>query len=74
MLLPCCKITAPLSQSAFYLQDHLPQSLFQHLIVDAPSLEVFKARLDGVLDSLVYYKRWRLAALPEAGALEFDHL
>jgi len=32
-------------------------------VVNAPSLEVFKARLDGVLSSLV----WREVALPRAG-------
>ena len=32
--------------------------------VDAPSsLEVFKARLDGALGSLVWYYMWRLVAL-----------
>jgi len=35
--------------------------------VDAPSLEVFKARLDGALGSLVQYQIWRLVALPVAG-------
>jgi len=30
--------------------------------MDAPSLEVFKARLDGALGSLVCYEVWRLAA------------
>ena len=30
--------------------------------VDVPSLEVFKARLDGALGSLVCYEVWRLAA------------
>jgi len=37
------------------------------LEVDAPSLEVFKARLDGALGSLVQYQIWRLVALPVAG-------
>ena len=32
---------------------------------DALSLEVFKARLDGALGSLVSYEMGRLAALPE---------
>ena len=36
--------------------------------VDAPSLEAFKARLDGALGSLV----WWLASLPAAGGLERD--
>jgi len=35
--------------------------------VDAPFLEVFKARLDG---ALVWYEMWRLVALPVAGRLE----
>ena len=33
-------------------------------VVDAPSLEVFKARLDGAQGSLVQYQIWRLVALP----------
>ena len=37
-------------------------------VVDAPSLEAFKARLDVVLDSLV----WWLATLPIAGRLKLD--
>ena len=36
---------------------------FYDSIVDSPSLEVFKARLDGVLGSL----SWGVAALPMAG-------
>jgi len=39
-------------------------------VVDAPSLEVFKARLDGALSSLVY---WRMSLLM-AGGLELDDL
>jgi len=35
--------------------------------VDAPSLEVFKARLDGALGSLGWYEMCRLAAVPLAG-------
>ena len=38
--------------------------------VDASSLEVFKARLDGALGSL----NWWTATLPMAGALELDDL
>ena len=38
--------------------------------VDAPSLEVFKARLDGTLGNLVW---WRVS-LPMAGGLELDDL
>ena len=38
--------------------------------VDAPSLEVFKARLDGALSSLVWWK----VSLPMAGGLERDDL
>ena len=37
-------------------------------VVDAPSLEAFKARLDVALGSLV----WWLATLPTAGGLELD--
>jgi len=36
-------------------------------VVSAPSLEVFKARLDRVLGSLIFFL---VAALPMAGALE----
>ena len=39
-------------------------------VVDAPSLEVFKARLDGAVGSLVYYQIWKLVALHVAGGLE----
>jgi len=35
--------------------------------VGAPSLEVFKTRLDGALGSLVQWQIWRLVALPVAG-------
>ena len=35
--------------------------------VDAPSLEVFKVRLNGALGSMVWYQIWRLVALPAAG-------
>ena len=38
--------------------------------MDALSLELFKARLDGALGSLVYYQMWRLVALPVAEGLE----
>ena len=37
-------------------------------VVDAPSLEAFKARLDVTLGSLV----WWLATLPVAGGLKLD--
>ena len=36
-----------------------------------PSLEVFKARLDGALGSLGCYELWRLVALPAAGGWSF---
>ena len=39
-------------------------------VVDAPSLEVFKARLDGALGSLGCSEMWRLVALPVAEGLE----
>ena len=42
--------------------------------VDAPSLDVFKARLDGAMGSLVQYQLWRLVALPVAGELEVGGL
>ncbi|PKU40792.1 hypothetical protein llap_8903 [Limosa lapponica baueri] len=38
--------------------------------VDAPSLEVFKARLDGALSNLVWWK----VSLPRVGRLEPDDL
>jgi len=37
---------------------------------DAPSLELFKARLDGTLSNLVWWK----VSLPMAGGLELDDL
>jgi len=37
-------------------------------VLDTPSLEVFKARLDGALDSLI----WWVATLPTAGCLELN--
>lgn len=40
------------------------------LVLDAPSLEMFKARLDGTLGSL----SWWVATLPVAGGLEFSDL
>ena len=39
-------------------------------VVDAPSLEVLKARLDGALSNLVWWK----VSLPMAGGLELDDL
>ena len=42
--------------------------------VDALSLEVFKARLDGALGNLVWYEMWRLVVLPVVGGLEFQDL
>jgi len=38
--------------------------------VSAPSLEVFKARLDGALSNLVWWK----VSLPMAGGFELDDL
>ena len=38
--------------------------------MDAPSLEMLKARLDGILGSL----SWWVAALPMAGGLELGEL
>ena len=38
--------------------------------VDAPTLEVFKARLDWALGSLIWYEMWRLVDLPVVGGLE----
>ena len=39
-------------------------------VVDAPSLEVFKARLDEALSNLIEWK----VSLPMAGGLELDDL
>jgi len=36
-----------------------------------PSLEVFKARLDGALGSLGWYEMWRLVVLPVVGGWSF---
>jgi len=49
------------------LKNRLPREA-----VDAPSLGVFKARLDGALGSLFWYYIWRLAALHAARRLEVD--
>ena len=45
-------------------------SMLPREAVDAPSLEVFKARLDGALGSLVWWE----VSLPMAGGLELDSL
>jgi len=45
--------------------DRLPREA-----VDAPSPEMFKARLDGALSNVVYWK----VSLPVAGGLEPDDL
>ena len=42
----------------------------ERLWMPRPSLEVFKARLDGALGSLGCYEMWMLVALPVAGELE----
>ena len=39
----------------------------ERLWMPRPSLEVFKARLDVALGSLVWYEMWRLVALPVVG-------
>ena len=39
-------------------------------VVDALSLEVFKARLDGALGSLGWYEMWRLMVLSVVWRLE----
>jgi len=39
-------------------------------VLDAPSLEVLKARLDGALGSLGWYGMWRLVALPVVWGFE----
>ena len=39
----------------------------ERLWMPRPSLEVFKARLDGALGSLGWYGMWRLVALPVGG-------
>jgi len=43
-------------------------ALLPRLVVNGPSLEAFKARLDGALGSL----SWWGAALPTAGGLEMN--
>ena len=40
--------------------------------IPRPSLEVFQARLDGALGSLVQYEIWKLVALPVSGGLDLD--
>jgi len=43
----------------------------ERLWMPRPSLEVFKARLDGALGSLGWYEMWRLVALPVVGGWSF---
>ena len=43
----------------------------ERLWMPRPSLEVFKARLDGALGSLGWYSMWRLVALPVVGGWSF---
>ena len=47
-----------------------PWHRFPREVVNAPSLNAFKATLDGALGSL----SWWVAALPEVGSLELDNL
>ena len=55
---------------------HRKATLSPHLlpreVMGAPTLEVFKTRLDGALGSLVQYQIWRLVVLPVAGEVELD--
>ena len=46
----------------------------ERLWMPRPSLEVFKARLDGALGSLGWYEMWRLVALPVGAGLELHDL
>ena len=46
----------------------------ERLWMPHPSMQVFKARLDGALGSLSWYGVWRLVALPAAGRLELHDL
>jgi len=55
---------------AFMLRLVLLHYVLPTEVVDAPSLEVFKTRLDEALDNLVKYQIWRLVALPMAVGLE----
>ena len=41
-------------------------------VMDAPSPEVFRTRLDGALGTLGWSQVWSLVALPVAGELELD--
>jgi len=54
----------------FTLKVVRPWNRLPRELVDAPSLEVFQARLDGALSHLVYWK----VSLPMAGGLEPGHL
>lgn len=44
--------------------------MFSRETVDASSLELFKAGLDGALDNVIYWK----VSLPMTGVLELDGL
>ena len=46
----------------------------ERLWMPRPSLEVFKARLDGALGSLGWYYMWRLVALPVVGGLDLHDI
>jgi len=54
-----------LYQESGEVQEQLPREA-----VDAPSLEVFKARLDGALGRLLWYEIWSLVALSCSRELE----
>ena len=52
----------------------IQQHRLHRKVVNALSLEVFKARLDGVLGSLSWCLIWQLATLHVAEGLEPDEL
>ena len=48
----------------FPMSSEVLNSCPERLWMPRPSLEVFKARLDGALGSLGWYEMWRLVAVP----------
>ena len=54
----------------YYESGEVLEQLPEGLWMPHPSLQVFKARLDGALGRLGWYYMWRLVALPAAGGLE----
>ena len=55
----------------YYESGEVLNSCPERLWMPRPSMEVFKARLDGALGSLDWYEMWRLVALTVVGGWSF---